>query len=185
MTGVSNMTADLTAKSLELLRTIVPTAARIAVLMSANPVHPDQYREAEAGAMVLGVTLIPVTARTSDDLEKAFSAIAQEKCDALAVLSDPMRPAIIELARRANLPTIYQLTEFVKAGGLISYGPSFPRLFRRVAVYVDKILKGATPAELPIEQPTKFELAINLKTANAPGLEVPPSLLARADEVIE
>ncbi|MGZ5127876.1 MAG: ABC transporter substrate-binding protein [Burkholderiales bacterium] len=185
MTGVSNMTADLTAKSLELLRTIVPAAARIAVLMSANPVHPGQYREAEAGARVLGVMLIPVTARTSDDLEKAFAAIAQEKCDALAVLSDPMRPAIIELARRANLPTIYQLTEFVKAGGLISYGPSFPQLFRRVAVYVDKILKGAPPAELPVEQPTKFELAINLKTAKALGLEVPPSLLARADEVIE
>jgi putative tryptophan/tyrosine transport system substrate-binding protein len=185
ITGVSNMTADLTAKSLELLRAVVPTATRIAVLMSANPVHPGQYREAEAGARVLGVALIPVTARTPDDLEKAFAAIAQEKCDALAVLSDPMRPAIIELARRANLPTIYQLTEFVRAGGLISYGPSFPQLFRRVAVYVDKILKGATPAELPVEQPTNFELAINLKTATALGVDIPATLLARADEVIE
>jgi putative ABC transport system substrate-binding protein len=185
ITGVSNMTADLTAKSLELLRAIVPTATRIAVLMSANPVHPGQYREAEAGARVLGVALIPVTARTPDDLEQAFATIAQEKCDALAVLSDPMRPAILELARRANLPTIYQLTEFVRAGGLISYGPSFPQLFRRVAVYVDKILKGATPAELPVEQPTNFELAINLKTATALDLDIPPTLLARADEVIE
>jgi putative ABC transport system substrate-binding protein len=185
ITGVSNMTADLTAKSLELVRDIVPTAARIAVLMSANPVHPGQYKEAEAGARVLGVALIPVTARTPADLKNAFAAIAQEKCDALVVLADPMRPAIIELARHANLPTIYQLTEFVKAGGLISYGPSFPQLFRRVAVYVDKILKGATPAELPVEQPTKFELAINLKTAKALGLEIPPTLLARAHEVIE
>jgi putative tryptophan/tyrosine transport system substrate-binding protein len=185
ITGVSNMTADLTAKSLELLRALVPSTTRVAVLMSANPVHPSQYREADAGARTLGVMLIPVTARTSGDLENAFATIAQEKCEALAVLADPMRPAIIELAHRARLPTIYQLTDFVRAGGLIGYGPSFPQLFRRVAVYVDKILKGATPAELPVEQPTKFELAINVKTAKALGVEVPATMLALADEVIE
>jgi putative ABC transport system substrate-binding protein len=185
ITGLSNMTADLTAKTLELLRAIVPNAARIAVLMSANPVHSVMYKEAEAGSQVLGVSLIPVTAKTPDELEKAFVVIAQEKCDALLVLADPMRPAIIDLARRASLPAIYQLSEFVKAGGLISYGPNFAQLFRRAAVYVDKILKGATPADLPVEQPTKFELAINLKTAKALDLNVPLHVQQLADEVVE
>jgi putative ABC transport system substrate-binding protein len=185
ITGLSNMTADLTAKTLELLRAVVPNAARIAVLMSANPVHAVMYKEAEAGSQVLRVSLIPVTAKTPDELEKAFAIIAQEKCDALLVLADPMRPAIIELARRASLPAIYQLSEFVKAGGLISYGPNFAQLFRRAAVYVDKILKGATPADLPVEQPTKFELAINLKTAKALDLNVPLHVQQLADEVVE
>jgi putative ABC transport system substrate-binding protein len=143
------------------------------------------YKEAEAGSQVLGVSLIPVTAKTPEELEKAFVVIAQEKCDALLVLADPMRPAIIDLARRASLPAIYQLSEFVKAGGLISYGPNFAQLFRRAAVYVDKILKGATPADLPVEQPTKFELAINLKTAKALDLNVPLHVQQLADEVVE
>jgi putative ABC transport system substrate-binding protein len=185
ITGLSNMTADLTAKTLELLRTIVPDATRIGVLMSANPVHIVMYNEAEVGSRVLGVMLIPVTAKTPAELEKAFTAIAQEKCDALLVLADPPRLTIIDLAHRARLPTIYQLSEFPKAGGLISYGPKFSQLFKRGAIYVDKILKGALPADLPVEQPTTFELAINLRTAKALGLEVSPSLLARADEVIE
>ena len=185
ITGLSNMTADLTAKTLELLRAIVPYAARIGVLMSANPVHDVMYNEAKAGSRALGVTIIPVTAKTPAELEKAFTAVAQEKCDALLVLADPPRLAIVDLARQARLPTIYQLSEFIKAGGLISYGPNFFQLFKRGAVYVDKILKGALPADLPVEQPTIFELAINLSTAKALGLEVPSTLLARADEVIE
>jgi putative ABC transport system substrate-binding protein len=143
------------------------------------------YKEAEAGSRVLGVALIPVTAKTPDELEKAFAVIAQENCDALLVLADPPRPEIIDLAHRARLPTIYQLSEFAKAGGLCSYGPNFPQLFRRGAAYVDKILRGARPTDLPVEQPTKFDLVINLKTAKALGLDMPPTLLARADEVIE
>jgi putative ABC transport system substrate-binding protein len=185
ITGVSNMTADLTAKSLELLQTIVPNARRIGVLMSANPVHPGQYKEAEGASRLLGMDLVPVTARTPEDLDKAFVVIARERCDALVVLADPIRSAIVDLANRSRLPAIYQISEFVKAGGLISYGPSFHQLFRRAASYVDKILRGARPADLPVEQPTKFELVINLKAAKALGLDVPPTLLARADEVIE
>jgi putative ABC transport system substrate-binding protein len=185
ITGVSNMTADLAAKTLELLRTIAPHAERIAVLMSANPVHAAMYSQAEAGSRVLGITLLAVIAKTPDELEQAFASIAQEKCDALLVLADPPRLRIVDLAHRARLPAIYQLSEFVQAGGLISYGPNFSQLFKRGAVYVDKILRGALPADLPVEQPTIFELVINLKTAKALGLEVPPTLLARADEVIE
>jgi putative ABC transport system substrate-binding protein len=185
ITGVSNMTADLTAKALEFLRFILPNAIRIGVLMSANPVHPTQLRQAEAAAPVLEMRLIPITAKAPEDVEKAFRQIAEERCDALLVLADPIRPTIVDFANRARLATIYQLPEFVRAGGLISYGPSFHHLFRRAGSYVDRILKGAAPADLPVEQPTKFELVINLKTAKAFGLEIPPALLARADEVIE
>jgi putative ABC transport system substrate-binding protein len=129
--------------------------------------------------------LVPVTARTPEDLDKAFVVITRERCDALVVLADPIRSAIVDLANRRRLPTIYQISEFVKTGGLISYGPSFHQLFRRAASYVDKILRGARPADLPVEQPTKFELVINLKTAKALGIEVPPTLIATADEMIE
>jgi putative ABC transport system substrate-binding protein len=185
ITGVSNMSPDLTSKALEILREILPTAKRFAVLMSANPVHRGQYQEVEIVSRAIGATLIPVSAPSPLDLDKAFAEIAREKCEALIVLADPPRIAIVGLAERARLPAIYQLSQFVRAGGLISYGPDFHALFRRSASHIDKVLKGAAPADLPAEQPTLFELVINLKTAKALGLDVPPTLLARADEVIE
>jgi putative tryptophan/tyrosine transport system substrate-binding protein len=185
VTGVSNMSVDVTAKALQFLRILLPNARRIAVLMSPNPVHPGQYKEAQEASRNIGVTLVPVTATTSDELVNAFAAIARQHCDALLVLADPPRLVIVDLAAKAGLPAIFQLSQFVKAGGLISYGTDFHALFRRGAFYVDRIFKGANAADLPVEQPTKFELLINLKTAKALGLGVPATLLAIADEVIE
>jgi putative ABC transport system substrate-binding protein len=186
ITGVSNMTTDLTAKSLELLHTLVPNAKRIAALMSANPIHRSQIKEVHVAAQALSLTVVPVTAAVSADLDNAFATMAREDCDGLVVLADPRIIARIpDLAAKGRLPAIYQLGDFVHFGGLLSYGPNFSDLFRRVAIYVDKILKGSKPAELPVEQPVKFELLINLRTAKALGLDVPPTLLAIADEVIE
>jgi len=130
--------------------------------------------------------IVPVTAALPSDLDDAFATMAKEGCDGLVVLADPRVTARIpDLAAEARLPAIYQFSEFVKFGGLLGYGPNLDDLFRRAAVYVDKIIKGADPADLPVEQPTKFELFINLKAAKALGLDVPPTLLALADEVIE
>ena len=185
VTGISHMSLDVTAKAFELLRTIAPDITRIAVLMSLNPIHSVQLREAEIASQAIGVTVVPVVARTPHDFDMAFSTIAQEKCQAVIVLADGVYLRLIELATKAKLPTLYQVSQFARAGGLISYGPDFGALFRRGASYVDRILKGAKPADLPIERPTKFELLINLKTAKAIGLDIPATLLALADEVIE
>jgi putative ABC transport system substrate-binding protein len=186
VTGVYNQSLDLTAKSLELLHAAVPNAKRIAILMSANVVHETMVKEAYAGSGVLGLTIIPVVARTPADLDDAFATMHRKDCDAIVVLADArINREIVDLANKWHLPAIYQHTPFVNMGGLLGYGPDLTELFRLIAVYVDKILKGASPADLPVEQPTKFELVINLKTAKALGLEVPHSLLARADEVIE
>jgi putative ABC transport system substrate-binding protein len=185
VTGVSLMSPDLTTKTVELLNTLVPSARRIAVLMSTNPMHALQIKQAHTAARVLGLTVVPITAALPSDLDGAFRTMQAQNCDGLVVLADPIVRDIPDLAAKARLPTVYQLDRFVRLGGLMSYGPNSLDLFRRIAVYVDKILKGASPADLPVEQPTKFELLINLKTAKALGLEVPPMLLARADEVIE
>jgi putative tryptophan/tyrosine transport system substrate-binding protein len=185
VTGISHMSLDVTAKALEILKAITPDVTRIAVLMSLNPVHSAQFREAEIASRGIGVTVVPIVARTPQEFDKAFATIEQEKCQAIIVLADGLYLALIELANRMKLPTLYQISQFVRAGGLIGYGPDFRALFRRGAAYVDRILKGAKPADLPIERPTKFELVINLRTAKALGLEVPATLLALADEVIE
>jgi putative tryptophan/tyrosine transport system substrate-binding protein len=186
ITGLSYMTPDFTAKSLELLRLIVPGAKRIAVLMSANPAHAPLVREAHALAQTSGLQIVPVTATAEADLEQAFEKMGTEKCDALLVLADQRTTRrIVELAAKIRIPAIYQVSYFVRIGGLLSYGPDTVDMFRQAAVYVDRILKGAAPAELPVEQPTKFELRINLKTAKALGLTIPESILVRADEVIE
>jgi len=186
ITGLSLMAPDPSAKSLEFLNGLVPSARRIGALMSNNPVHTALINEAYVAAQSLGLTIVPVTAVRPSDLEDAFATMANEGCDGLVVLADPRITARIpDLAAKARLPAVYQFSEFAKFGGLVGYGPSLIGLWRRVAVYVDKIAKGANPAELPVEQPTKFELAINLRTAAALGLEIPPTLLARADEVIE
>ena len=146
-------------------------------------------KEAEVAARALGVQLQFVEARGPADFDRAFSEMTRARAAALTVLTSPMffseRRRLVDLAAKNRLPAVYALREFVDAGGLMSYGPNLADLFRRAAIYVDKILKGAKPADLPVEQPTKFELVINLKTAKALGLTIPPSVLARADQVIE
>jgi putative ABC transport system substrate-binding protein len=185
ITGLANLFGDMTAKSLEVLHTVVPEAKKIAVLMSSNPTHTPLYEVARSAASMIGLSTVPIIAPTAADLDRAFQDIRHANCDALFVLADPIRPAIVTLATTARIPSMYQFREFVEDGGLVSYGANLKLMWSRSAHYVDRIFKGANPAEMPVEQPTKFELIINLKTAKALGLEVPPTLLARADEVIE
>jgi putative ABC transport system substrate-binding protein len=179
------MFGDTTAKTLEVLLTILPGAKKIAVLMSSNPTHPGLFEASKAAAQVLRLSTVPIVAATSADLDRAFQDIVNESCDAVFVLADPIRPTIVKLAAAARIPDIYQIREFVEAGGLASYGPSLSTMWKRSAEYVDRIFKGAAPAEMPVERPTKFELVINLGTAKSLGLELPPTLLTRADEVID
>jgi len=188
ITGLSTQGLDSTAKTLELLHLALPNAKRIAVLMTGNPGQEGMVKEAYGAAGALGMTIIPVVARTADDLDDAFAKMYGESCDALFVLADArinLTRRIVELANEWRLPAIYQVNDYVDMGGLLSYSPDYPEQFRQVAVYVDRILKGANPADLPVEQPTKFELEINLKTAKALGLTIPDSILARADKVLE
>ena len=198
ITGLSELTPQLGAKRLELLTEVVHRIRRVAVLW--NPAYSERssvnfrfwssdWVEVRAAAQVLGITLQPVEIRGPDDIDKAFSALTRERADALIAFSDPLIVSrgrrIAEFAAKGRLPAVYPSREVVDAGGLMSYGPSISDMFRRTAVYVDKILKGAKPADLPMEQPTKFELVINLRTAKALGLTIPRSLLLRADDVIQ
>jgi putative tryptophan/tyrosine transport system substrate-binding protein len=188
ITGLSLMSTDLSAKSLEFLMELVPSARRIAALRSSNPVHAALINELYAAAQGLGLTIVPVTAVHASDLDDAFATMKKANCDALIVLADPVTSVterIPDLAAKARLPAAYQLSTFAKLGGLLGYSPNIADLYRRGADYVDKILKGANPAELAVEQPTKFELAINLTAAKALGLTVPLTLLVLADELIE
>jgi putative tryptophan/tyrosine transport system substrate-binding protein len=186
ITGLYNQSRDVTAKSLELLHAIIPKAKRIAVLMSPQPIHQTMVAEAFAGAEVLGLAIVPVMARTPSDLDDAFANMRKGNCEALVVLADSrVTRKIVELANQWELPAIYQYAEFVDMGGLLSYGADLAPQFRRAAFYVENILKGANPADLPVEQPTKFELEINLKTSKLLGMTIPDSILARADKVIE
>jgi putative tryptophan/tyrosine transport system substrate-binding protein len=192
VTGVATLVpGGFIAKQLEILKQALPKATRIATLL--NPTN-DVTRavfplEGPPAARQLGVQLQMLEVRAPEGIERAIDAAVQEKADALWVVGDPIfqNPAqrIPDLAARAKLPAMYLLREQVTAGGLISYGPNFIELFRRAAVYVDKILKGAKPADLPVEQPTKFQLVINVKTAKALGITIPQSVLLRADEVIQ
>lgn len=189
ITGVANMSADLSAKSLEILHSIAPGAARVAVLMSNNPSHRTQLDEIQGAAKQFGLTLLSVRVATSSEIDGLAGQLANMKCDSVLVFTDPLlisqRVKIAELVAMAKLPAVYQSKEHVEAGGLVSYGASLLSLTKNAAVYVDKILKGAKPSDLPVEQPTVFELVINLKAAKALGLEIPPTMLAIADEVIE
>jgi len=193
VTGTTSVSSEISGKYLELLREAVPTLSRVAVLWNPlTPPHTKMLKETEAASRTLGLTVQPVSARRPDEIPGAFAAMARGRADGLVVLSDPMfdgsrreRMRIADLVTKARLPTMYTTRELTQEGGLMSYGPSQPDLFRRAAGYVDKILRGAKPADLPVEQPTKFELVINLKTAKALGLTIPPSVLARADEVIQ
>jgi putative tryptophan/tyrosine transport system substrate-binding protein len=178
----------LAAKRLELIREAVPKAARIAVLSVGGPGSTVQLQEAEKAAVELRVRLVVVEVQ-GRNYDRAFTTMITERSDALFVLMSPVlthdRKDVIARAAKYRLPAIYEWREFVELGGLMSYGGSIVDLTRRAAVYVDKILKGANPGDLPVEQPTKYELLINLKTAKALGLTIPPSLLAQADQVIE
>jgi putative tryptophan/tyrosine transport system substrate-binding protein len=190
LTGVSYLIAALTAKRLELLRELLPKVVTVGVL--ANPNFPDtdmQLRDAQFAAQALGQKLVIANAATRGELETAFTTLVRHGIGALAVAADPFLNASAELvamlAARHVVPTIHPVREYVIAGGLMSYGTSITDAHRQAGVYAARILKGAKPAELPVVQPVKFELAINLKTAKTLGLELPPTLLARADEVIE
>ena len=198
ITGLSELTPVLGAKRLQLLKEAVPKVRRVAVLW--NPVYSERFGpsfrfwssdwvEVRNAAQVLGVTLQSVEIRGPDDFDAAFSAMTRERADAVIAFSDPLfvlhRSQIAHLAAKSHLPAVYAYREVVDAGGLLSYGPSISDLFRRAAIYVDKIFRGAKPADLPMEQPTKFELVINLKTAEALGITMPPSVLLLADEVIQ
>jgi putative ABC transport system substrate-binding protein len=188
-TGLSVEASDLATKKLELLREIVPRLRRLALMRNAgNPEAALETGDVETAARTLGLDVAPLEIRRPEDIAPAFEAL-KAKADALYVVQDALvtanRTPIITLALGARLPTIFASRDHVQAGALMSYGPNFSEMFRRAAEYVDKILRGTKPGDIPVEQPTKFNLAINLTTAKALGLTVPPSLLARADEVIE
>lgn len=189
ITGLSTESEDMAGKWVELIKTAVPGARRIAFLLNpTNPAYTVVLKGAQQAAQSLHVELLPLDARTPDEIDGAFAAMARAHVDAVIGWGDPLfiseTNRVVELAASQKLPAIYQFRQFVAAGGLMSYGPDLTDLYRRAAAFVDKILKGAKPADLPVEQPTKFRLAINLKTAQALGLTIPPLILARADEVI-
>ena len=190
VTGITIISVQLSGKRLELLREVVFGLSRVAAL--SNPTSlgsPLQIRETTAAARTLGIQLQAVDVRESNDFEQAFEAATKERAGALLTLDDPLffthRSKIVELAAKRRLPAIYGFREFVEAGGLMTYGPNLPNMYHRAAAHVDKILKGAKPGNLPVEQPTKFELVINLKAAKQIGLTIPPNVLARADRVIK
>jgi putative ABC transport system substrate-binding protein len=190
VTGLSLLTLDLSGKRLELLHECLHDLARVAVLMNPdNPISAIFFSETQDAARKFGIKLQPLEARQLPDVDEAFSRAANDHAEALIVFDDPvlwsLRAQIVAQAALRKVPAIYGYKEFVDSGGLMSYGPDRPDQYRRTAFFVDKLLKGTRPADLPVEQPTKFSLFINLKTARSFGLAVPPTLLARADEVIE
>jgi putative ABC transport system substrate-binding protein len=190
ITGNSILGPDIAAKRLQLIKEILPVVSRVAFLWNPeNASHPPHLEELRVAAPTLGLKLLPVGVRSSDEFDGAFAEIKSEHADTFLMTADPFHQLnivrIIDFLAKNQLPAAYQMRENVAAGGLISYGANLSDLYRRAATYVDKILKGAKPADLPVQLPTKFELAINLKTAKALGIGIPPTLLTRADEVIE
>ena len=190
LTGVNFFMNELESKRLGLLHELIPKAARIAVLADPNNVFiEEQLTDVETAARAMGTELQVLRASSEKQIDAAFATLAQNPADALLVAADPFfnsrRDQLVALAARLSLPTLYELREYALAGGLVSYGPSLTAGYRQMGVYAGKVLKGAKPADLPVVQPTSIELVINLKTAKALGLDVPPTLLARADEVIE
>ena len=189
VTGGAILYAELSAKRLQLLKEVIPKLGRVAVLWNAaNPANATAWAVTESAARALGVTLRSHELRSASDFEGAFAKIAQERPDAIHVLADSLtfqfRNQIADFAARQRLPSVFDQREMVEIGGLMSYGPNLAEMLRRGGYYVDKILKGAKPGDLPMEQPTKFELVINLKTAKALRITIPQSVLAQADEVI-
>ena len=190
VTGLTTIATDLSGKRLEMLKETVPKTRRVAVLLNpANPIPMLIFKETDVAARALGLQLQSLEVRGADELPNAFEVATKKRAGALLVIEDLVlsshRTRIVDLAVKSRLPTASQYREFAEAGGLLSYGANLPDSFRRAAYYVDKILKGTKPADLPVEQPTKFELVINLKTAKQIGLTIPPNVLARADKVIK
>jgi putative tryptophan/tyrosine transport system substrate-binding protein len=190
ITGLSAFVTELTAKRLELLKESFPSIGRLGFMQNmGNPVSPPQWEASQAAARALGISVELLDVRTAQDIKDAFDLIRERRLDALSVGVDAIMQAeadlIVDLVAQRRLVTAYPTREFVEVGGLLSYGPSYPDLYFRAAGMIDKIFKGARPGDLPVEQPTKLELVINLKTARTLGLVMPPTLLARADEVIE
>jgi putative ABC transport system substrate-binding protein len=190
VTGTGGFFPELTAKRLELLKQTVRGLSRVAVLWNAaNPIKHLDWKATQAAGQTLALTIQSLKLRSEDDFPDVFNAMRKDRPEALLVIEDPVmfhrRSLIVEFAATERVPAIYGLREFAEAGGLMTYGPDLTDMFRRGAVQVDKILKGAKPADLPVQQPTKFEFVINLKTAKVLGLSIPPSLLLRADQVIE
>ena len=190
MTGLATLFPELAAKRLALLKETLPRVARVAVFWNgANPGNVLIWKEVQVTARTLGVTLQSREVRGPHDFERAFAAITKERPEALLTLDDPLifqyQTSIVDFAAKKRLPAMHAWRESVEVGGLMAYSANLPDMQRRAATYVDKILKGAKPADLPVEQPTKFELVINLKIAKALGLTIPQSILLRADEVIQ
>ncbi len=190
VTGLTNLTPELSGKRLELLKEAIPKLSRVAVFWDpANPGSPGSLKEMEMAAQSLGLKIQRLEIRDPNDLEGAFQAAAKARAGAAMILSSPVifthRRRVVDLAVKSRLPTIHAQIEFAEAGGVMVYGPNDTDMYRRAATYVHKILKGAKPSELPVEQPVKFDFIINLKTAKQIGLTIPPNVLARADKVIK
>ena len=190
ITGVITFSTELTAKRVEILKELVPGLSRVALLHNmGNPAVPPEWDETKAAARSLGLEAELLDVRSKDDLSRAFERALRQQIGGLVIGADGLtqlhQQMIIDFADHNRLPAVYPAREYVEAGGLIAYGVNYPDLYFRLASFIDKIFKGAKPEELPVEQPTKFELVINLKTARTLGLDIVPSLLARADEVIE
>jgi putative tryptophan/tyrosine transport system substrate-binding protein len=190
VTGLSVMDPGLTEKRLQLLKEVAPTIARVAVLY--NPSFPGtvvMMRDAQAAAPTLGLSILPMEVQAPDELDNQFAAMISLGADAVLTFGDPftsmLRTRLLALAAKNRLPAMHVLRDLVQGGGLMAYGPSFPNMYRRAAYYVDRILKGTKPADLPVEQPMRFELVINLKAAKALGLTIPPVVLFQADEVLQ
>jgi putative ABC transport system substrate-binding protein len=189
-TGANILAAEMDAKRLGLLRELIPDASPVALLLNPNfPAYPTQSEELRRAAAIIGLPVEVLLANTDAEIDAAFDVAAQKRAKALVLAASPFfdtrRDKIVALAAHHALPTVYHFREFALAGGLLSYGVSIPHIYRQVGAYAGRILRGESPADLPVQQPTRFDLVINLKTARALGLTVPPALLARADEVIE
>ena len=190
MTGVRLLEPELSGKRLELLKDAIPSLKRVAVLVNlANPVHVLYLKEMKLAASAFGITLQFLEVRGPDELDRAFDALTKERPDALILLPDAsfasQRPKIMSFAINNRLAVMYSFSRYVEEGGLMSYGPNYPDIFRRAATYVDKILKGSSPAEIPVEGPIRFELAVNLNTAKKIGLTIPPAVLRQADKIVK
>ena len=189
LTGLSTLFRELAAKRLELLTTVIPGAKRVGVLWEPNSPVSGVFKEIEGAARSVNLELVPAEVRDPDDFAPALRAMQEARASAViavvGIIFSEHRQRLLDLVAKARLPSMFPNREYVDAGGLMSYGPSSPDMYRRAAAYVDKILKGTKPADLPVEQPTRFELVINLKTATELGLKIPQSILLRADEVIE
>ena len=190
LTGLSLMLPELQGKRLQLLKEVLPRVSRVAVLTNpGNPIHGTFWKETQVAARKLGVQLQSLEVRGPEDFQGAFAAATRARAGALFTFDDPLtsgyRTRIVALAAKSRLPAMYGFREFPDAGGLMSYGTNFPDQFRRTATFVDKILKGRKPADLPVEQPTRFEFVINMKTAKALGIKFPASIMVRADQVIQ